>query len=170
MVQQDQQCLCSARTQDGFPAIHRGLKDPELPQLLHRWQLQLESDPWSGNSICFQAVSSAVQQGWHSTRHGVSYSIHKADTEGSAHIALPSAHRWLLVALGTKIHSPATAAPKSQSSLPHTLQIVNSVSVPNQSIMQMIPAGGITVTCWCLSYKVTGKASFLAVTLGRRSS
>jgi len=35
-----------------IPASHGGLKDPALPQLCHRSQLQLASDPWPENYIC----------------------------------------------------------------------------------------------------------------------
>ena len=52
VVQWDQQHLCSTRAQAGFLAWHRGLKDPGLPQLRHRSQLQLWSDPWLRNAKC----------------------------------------------------------------------------------------------------------------------
>ena len=52
VAQQEGQCPCSARMQVQSPAQHSGLKDPALPQLLHRSQLQLGSDPWPGNSVC----------------------------------------------------------------------------------------------------------------------
>ena len=38
------------------PAWPRGLKDPELPNLQHRLQPWLGSDPWPGNSICCGVV------------------------------------------------------------------------------------------------------------------
>ena len=34
-------------------ALHRGLKDPALPQLWHRLQLCLRNEPWPRNLICF---------------------------------------------------------------------------------------------------------------------
>ena len=37
-------------------AQHSGLKDPALPQLRRRSQLQLGSDPWPGNSICYEVA------------------------------------------------------------------------------------------------------------------
>ena len=46
MAKQDQQCLCSTRMQDRFPAQHSGLKEPVL--LRHRVQLWLRSDSWPG--------------------------------------------------------------------------------------------------------------------------
>ena len=47
--------LCSAGT-GSIPGLHSGLKDPALPQFLHRSQLHLESDPWPGNSIGHKAA------------------------------------------------------------------------------------------------------------------
>ena len=46
VAQRTGQHLCSATTQARVPARHSGLKDPVLPQLQHRSQLQLRSDPW----------------------------------------------------------------------------------------------------------------------------
>ena len=51
MVQQDQQCLCSTRTQIPSLAWHSELKDLALPLLWHRLQLQLGSDPWPEKSM-----------------------------------------------------------------------------------------------------------------------
>ena len=51
MVQRDQLHLCSARIQVGCPAQHCELEDLALPQLQHRSQLQLGSDPWFVKSI-----------------------------------------------------------------------------------------------------------------------
>ena len=52
MAQQDQQRLCSTGMQVQSQARHSGLKDLVLPELWCKLQLQLESDPWPGNSIC----------------------------------------------------------------------------------------------------------------------
>ena len=52
VAQWDQQHLCSARTQVRSLAGHSKLKGPVLPQLWHRLQLWLESDPWPRNCIC----------------------------------------------------------------------------------------------------------------------
>ena len=56
MVQQDGWHLCSAGIQVWVPARHSGLKDLALPQLQHRSQLQLKSDPWPGNSLCLKVA------------------------------------------------------------------------------------------------------------------
>lgn len=53
MAQQDGQCLhSSTRTQVRSQASPEGSKDLALPQLGHRLQLQLKSDPWPGNPMC----------------------------------------------------------------------------------------------------------------------
>ena len=44
MVQQDQQHLCSTQDAGLIPTQHSGLKDPALPQLRRRLQLQLRSE------------------------------------------------------------------------------------------------------------------------------
>ena len=56
VAQQEHQCLHSPESQVWSPAWHSGLKDLALLQLLHRSKLQLESDPWPGNSICCVAA------------------------------------------------------------------------------------------------------------------
>ena len=48
-MQWDRWHLRSARMQVRPPAQHSGLKDLALPQLWHRLQLQLRSDPWPRN-------------------------------------------------------------------------------------------------------------------------
>ena len=49
VAQQDWQYFCSTRMQVQSLAQHSGLKDPVLLQLQHTLQLQLRSDPWTGN-------------------------------------------------------------------------------------------------------------------------
>ena len=52
MPQWDGRHLCSTRTQVWSPVQYSGLMGLALPQLQHRSQLWLGSDPWPGNSIC----------------------------------------------------------------------------------------------------------------------
>ena len=54
MAQWDWRHLCSLRF-DPWPGTV-DLKDPVLPQLWSRSQLQLESDPWPRNSMCCGAA------------------------------------------------------------------------------------------------------------------
>ena len=56
MAQRDWQHLCTARMQVRSPVQYSGLKDLVLPQMQHRSQLQLRSDPWPRNSICCGAA------------------------------------------------------------------------------------------------------------------
>ena len=56
VVQGHQWHLCSTRRQVRSPAGHSGLKDPALPQLQHRSQLWLKSDPWPRNSACHRVA------------------------------------------------------------------------------------------------------------------
>ena len=51
MVQQDPWCLQSTRPLVQSLGQYSGLKDPVSPQLRHRSQLRLGSDPWPRNSI-----------------------------------------------------------------------------------------------------------------------
>ena len=55
MVQQDQQCLCSVRTQVRSPPawLAQCVKDLALMQLQRRSQLQLRADPWPEHSMCW---------------------------------------------------------------------------------------------------------------------
>ena len=55
VVQQVGRYPCSARTLAPPPAQHSGLKDPALPQLQHRLQVRLRSDPRPRNSTCHEA-------------------------------------------------------------------------------------------------------------------
>ena len=50
--------VASLQHQDTGPILaqHSRLKDLVLPQLWHRLQLQLRSDPWPWNSICHRAA------------------------------------------------------------------------------------------------------------------
>ena len=48
--------FCIARTQVWSPDWYSGLKDPVLPNLWSRLQLQLRSDPWPGSSTCHWMV------------------------------------------------------------------------------------------------------------------
>ena len=57
MVQQDQQCLCSGRDESLIPGPVQWVKHPALLQLWRRSQLQLEFDPWSGNSISHRVAN-----------------------------------------------------------------------------------------------------------------
>lgn len=52
----DQQCLCLAKDAGSIPQPAHGLKDPVLPQLQCRSQLQFKSDPRPRNSICQRAA------------------------------------------------------------------------------------------------------------------
>ena len=56
VAQWDRWRLYSARTKVQSLAQHSVLKDPALPQLLCRSQLQLRSDSWPRNSICQEVV------------------------------------------------------------------------------------------------------------------
>ena len=51
MAQRDWQYLGSARTQVQSQGWHGGLTDPAVPQLQHKLQPQIRSDPWPRNSI-----------------------------------------------------------------------------------------------------------------------
>ena len=51
VAQLDQHCLCRIGTWVQSPTRHSSLRDLVLPQLQHRSQLQLRSDPWPRNSI-----------------------------------------------------------------------------------------------------------------------
>ena len=46
-----------------IPGPTQWIKDLALPQLQHRSQLQLRSDPWSGNSICLGAAKKEKKWG-----------------------------------------------------------------------------------------------------------
>ena len=67
VVQQDQQCLCSTRTQVPSPARHSGLKHLALLHLWYGSQLRIGSDPWPGNSICQEAAKKEKKKKFKST-------------------------------------------------------------------------------------------------------
>ena len=52
VVQQDWRFLGNTGIQVRSPAQAQWIKDTPLLQLQRRWQVQLRSDPWPGNSIC----------------------------------------------------------------------------------------------------------------------
>ena len=45
-----------------LPALHSGLKDPEVPQLRCESKLWLRSDPWPGISICHEAAKTESKE------------------------------------------------------------------------------------------------------------
>ena len=59
MVQQNGWLLCNASTQLWSQARHSGLR---MPQLWHRWQLQLRSDPWPRNSTCCRSAKKEKEE------------------------------------------------------------------------------------------------------------
>ena len=62
MVQWDQWHLCSAWTQVWSPFLNGGWKNLALPQLPHKSQLQLGSDPWLQNSICLRVTKKKKEE------------------------------------------------------------------------------------------------------------
>ena len=64
MVQLDQQCLCRARTQVLSLAWCSGLKDPALPQLWCRSQLQLDLVPGLGTPYTSRWPKKEKSQSW----------------------------------------------------------------------------------------------------------
>ena len=56
VVQQDQGRLGSNRTQGSIPSPAQWVKDLALLQLWLRSQLQLRSNLWPGNFICYEAA------------------------------------------------------------------------------------------------------------------
>ena len=67
VAQQDQQCLCSTRTQVPSPARHSGLKHLALLHLWYGSQLRIGSDPRPGNFICQEAAKKEKKKKFKST-------------------------------------------------------------------------------------------------------